>query len=84
MDQIKPKFVNKFEDTLRSASFLPDDTIRYLFNLIPTIAKQISYGKLLLYNIENLLSGAIPPAFNALTPEGKKVKLSDFRANMFS
>lgn len=58
---------------------LSDDTIKYLFDLIPTMAKQNSYGKLLLYNIENLLSGATPPPFHVKTPQGKIISLSDFR-----
>jgi peroxiredoxin len=58
---------------------LPSDQLRSIFNALPDTVKKNSWGKELQYQLNNLLIGSTAPDFAEVNPDGKLIKLSDFK-----
>jgi peroxiredoxin len=58
---------------------LPSDQLRSAFNALPDNVRKNSWGRELQYQLNNLLIGSTAPDFAEVNPDGKPIKLSDFR-----
>lgn len=58
---------------------LPSDQLRSIFNALPDTVKKNSWGKDLQDQLNSLVVGGTAPDFAEVNPEGKLIKLSDFK-----
>ncbi|WCT11958.1 TlpA disulfide reductase family protein [Mucilaginibacter jinjuensis] len=58
---------------------LPGDQLRTIFNALPDTVKKNSWGKELQEELNGLVVGGTAPDFAEVNPNGKLIKLSDFK-----